>query len=319
MSDKRREMPDAEIERVLKEYRRQKQTEADVEDIPEAETKKQHIVFLKISAFFKSLSKKFWSSLDKLDRELMYPNKWWSRAFDKIYNFRLLILDKSAAFAEKKRICPYLLDFAYFTIKGEIICFFISICSFLIFSLIYHEYFLIFKILCGLLLIFPLVILIVPLLNQVVPLYLLDILTLKRTVTRNVELRIIGIQITVGKFMETDISYLPRFFNTAIPCYFFYIPLKDNHVPKSSEPKESPQFYRCRESYQGKEWRTFRFIMTKRKSKQIDKLFKLDPSAEFEITYLFFSHILQKIRPIDGYEYAEGVAEILESINKMYP
>lgn len=319
MSDKRREMPDAEIERVLKEYRRQKQTEADVQDIPEAETKKQHIIFLKISAFFKSLSKKFWSSLDKLDRELMYPNKWWSRSFDKIYNFRLLILDKSAAFAEKKRICPYLLDFAYSIIRSFIICLLLSIPIYIIIGLYWGEFKTALLFVVCMDLIVPSLMLLLAFLNLVVPLYLLDILTLKRTVTRNVELRIIGIQITVGKFMETDISYLPRFFNTAIPCYFFYIPLKDNHVPKSSKPKEPPQFYRCKGSYQGKEWRTFRFIMTKRKSKQIDKLFKLDPSAEFEITYLFFSHILQKIRPIEGYEYAKSVPEILESINKMYP
>ncbi|MBQ6810549.1 MAG: hypothetical protein IJO94_03990 [Firmicutes bacterium] len=59
--------------------------------------------------------------------------------------------------------------------------------------------------------------------------------------------------------------------------------------------------------------------MTKKKSKQIDKLFEMVPSAEFEITYLRFSHILKEIRPIEGYEYPEGTKEICDKINKMYP
>ena len=69
----------------------------------------------------------------------------------------------------------------------------------------------------------------------------------------------------------------------------------------------------------GREHKSVRFVITKRKSKQIDKLFELVPSAEFEITYYFFSHILKEIHPIKGYEYPDGVKEICDRINKMYP
>ena len=60
-------------------------------------------------------------------------------------------------------------------------------------------------------------------------------------------------------------------------------------------------------------------IMTRQKSDFLDYLTELEPTAEFEITYLKFSRRLQKIEPIPEWEYAEGVAELCEKISKMYP
>ena len=59
--------------------------------------------------------------------------------------------------------------------------------------------------------------------------------------------------------------------------------------------------------------------MTKQKSDLLDELIWLEPTAEFEIRYLKYSKLLQEIRPIEGWEYAEGVAELCEKISKMYP
>ena len=59
--------------------------------------------------------------------------------------------------------------------------------------------------------------------------------------------------------------------------------------------------------------------MTKQKSDLLDELIRLEPTAEFEIRYLKYSKLLQEIRPIEGWEYAEGVSELCEKISKMYP
>ena len=59
--------------------------------------------------------------------------------------------------------------------------------------------------------------------------------------------------------------------------------------------------------------------MTKQKSDLLDEVIQLEPTAEFEIVYLRFSRYLQEIRPIEGWEYAEGVAELCEKINNLYP
>ena len=41
-----------------------------------------------------------------------------------------------------------------------------------------------------------------------------------------------------------------------------------------------------------------------------------EPSMEFEVEYLFFSKLLTGIYPIEGYEYPEGVPELLRKLNR---
>ena len=51
-----------------------------------------------------------------------------------------------------------------------------------------------------------------------------------------------------------------------------------------------------------------------------EDLYELEPSLEFRLEYLHFSKLLTGIYPIEGYEYAEGVPEILENItNAVHP
>ncbi len=45
------------------------------------------------------------------------------------------------------------------------------------------------------------------------------------------------------------------------------------------------------------------------------ELTEKEPSMEFEVEYLFFSKLLINIRPIEGYDYPEGVPELLEKLN----
>ncbi len=46
------------------------------------------------------------------------------------------------------------------------------------------------------------------------------------------------------------------------------------------------------------------------------ELTKKEPSMEFEVEYLFFSKLLTGIYPIEGYDYPEGVTELLEKLNR---
>ena len=51
-----------------------------------------------------------------------------------------------------------------------------------------------------------------------------------------------------------------------------------------------------------------------------EDLYELEPSLEFQLEYLHFSKLLTGIYPIEGYEYAEGVPDILENItNAVHP
>ncbi|MBQ1251455.1 MAG: hypothetical protein IIY02_00915, partial [Firmicutes bacterium] len=96
--------------------------------------------------------------------------------------------------------------------------------------------------------------------------------------------------------------------------------LMEDAAPKSSAKKQCFRFY---------EDTPFRFdpqkckhifgVMTRQKSDLLDRLIELEPTAEFEITYLKHSKILKKIAPIPGWEYADGVAELCEEISNMYP
>ncbi len=46
------------------------------------------------------------------------------------------------------------------------------------------------------------------------------------------------------------------------------------------------------------------------------ELIEKEPSMEFEVEYLFFSKLLTGIYPIEGYDYPEGVPELLDKLNR---
>ena len=58
---------------------------------------------------------------------------------------------------------------------------------------------------------------------------------------------------------------------------------------------------------------------SKQKSVLLDRLYELEPTAAFEISYLKYRRLFQKIAPIPGWKYADGVAELCEEISNMYP
>lgn len=262
--------------------------------------------------------------LTKLEKPLNCLNTVYNKFYDnKYYPF----YEKVVNWIHKHQFCPYLVDFIYSIIR-LFLCFSIGVpLAFLLLTLItiVTRYYSISEIvyisIAGPYISVLALTALFFVCSPTIWLYLLDLITFKRVRRRNVELRIIRIQITVVAFRgEGPINYLYYFYKGyPSACYFMYIPLKKEHTPFSSPSKEPPRFYRFGKDFMGREHKSVRFIITKRKSKQIDKLFELVPSAEFEITYYFFSHILKEIHPIEGYEYPEGVKEICDRINKMYP
>ena len=101
------------------------------------------------------------------------------------------------------------------------------------------------------------------------------------------------------------------------------VSLKYNILLTSMKPKQSKcikpfRYYDCADHVSLK-CKSVNWIMTKQKSDLLDELIRLEPTAEFEIRYLKYSKLLQEIRPIEGWEYAEGVPELCEKISKMYP
>ena len=98
--------------------------------------------------------------------------------------------------------------------------------------------------------------------------------------------------------------------------------LTDMATPKKS-PHVKPFCYYEPRFFCGdlrrKKCKSVNWIMTKQKSDLLDELIRLEPVAEFEIRYLKYSKLLQEIRPIEGWKYAEGVPELCEKISKMYP
>ena len=261
--------------------------------------------------------------LSPFERPINKIGEWYDHFHDHIY---YPLWQRMVKWVIEHRFCPYVLDYVYGVVRlfcGLTLALPLIFILFLLISLITprsaEE---LITITLGVtygiglfLVLFNLVF------SPVVWLYLLDCLTLKRKVYRRAELGIVRIQITVVTFRGNGpLSYLSYFFNDhPVPCYFLYRPLKENHAPMSSADKKPPAFYRGGKDKMGSGYKSVRFIMTKKKSKQIDNLLRLVPSAEFEICYLPFSRILREIRPIEGYDYPEGVKELCEKISKMYP
>ena len=261
------------------------------------------------------------------------------KVYDKYYS----IPEKIGGWCVKHRIYPFFIEFGYFLFQKCGFCFFsmLFLAPLFLFGLIYSRsplWFYPYFTGCLCLALLGISIAIEFLFIRVVPCYLLDLLSFKRKVRNNVELKMFCHKVTNPLWIPFPISdsqiYVPfeesfcfpsalvRFFGRkAIPCYCYYRKLKNDVLPKESPKKEAPGFYK-RITGTGKRSlcysRVF-FIMTKTKAKYIDRLFEMEPTAEFEITYLLFSRYLQEIRPIEGWEYAEGVPELCEKISKMYP
>lgn len=121
---------------------------------------------------------------------------------------------------------------------------------------------------------------------------------------------------------ELDLTtYMPEIYGIAIPVFYMYRPLPENAVPKASPKKKPMRIFEedCDYIFFQKASAYFRIILTEEKSRLLDDLIRLEPSGEFEIRYRKFGKMLVEIRPIEGWEYAEGVAELCEKISKMYP
>ncbi len=97
-----------------------------------------------------------------------------------------------------------------------------------------------------------------------------------------------------------------------------YCLLPDSAKSKQSKCIKPFRYYDCADHISLK-CKSVNWIMTKQKSDLLDELIRLEPPAEFEICYLKYSKLLLEIRPIEGWEYAEGVPELCEKISKMYP
>lgn len=151
------------------------------------------------------------------------------------------------------------------------------------------------------------------------PLSIMDSLFSKSAQIKRISLTIIRPFSTALNFfdMSSDLCYI--FEGFPYPCKWFYYELEKGHEQKTSKAHLPPCFYQDKFRPRGNEGKFIRLILTEPKSELIDKLYLLEPTMEFEVTYFRFSKFLKEIRPIEGYEYAEGVPELLEKINAMYP
>lgn len=143
----------------------------------------------------------------------------------------------------------------------------------------------------------------------------------KPKVSRSVELASLTVNVT-NPNCKTDqpLSYISDLYPVVGYCfYFWYNPLPEDANPKSSRKKAPLNVFGDNfvEHQKGKKY--FRIILSEEKADLFDQLFQLEPTAEFEITYLKYSNFFQSIRPIEGWEYAEGVPELCEKISKLYP
>lgn len=113
--------------------------------------------------------------------------------------------------------------------------------------------------------------------------------------------------------------FFPRDYN-AVPAKMYCIEQNEEIKQKISAHKKPFYFYEKNTNYfVPKCDLEINLIMTRQKSDLLDRLIEAEPTAEFEITYLKHSRILKKIAPIPGHTYADGVAELCEEINRMYP
>lgn len=153
----------------------------------------------------------------------------------------------------------------------------------------------------------------------VFPLSLMDSLFGQNTQIKTMSLTAIRHFHTATNFIwySSDLRYI--FDGFPYPCKWFYYELEKGHEQKTSKSHLPPCFYQDKFRPRGTATKFIRLIFTEPKSDLIDELYRLEPTMEFEVTYLRFSKLLKEIRPIEGYEYAEGVPELLEKINAMYP
>lgn len=116
-------------------------------------------------------------------------------------------------------------------------------------------------------------------------------------------------------------SIFPREY-IAAPIIFTYKELSENATPKKSPKKKEFDIYtsdRFRPYPKGKGYKDLNWILTTQKCDVLNEMMRLEPTAEYEIDFTKHSNLLLEIRPIEGWEYAEGVPELCEKISKMYP
>ena len=149
-----------------------------------------------------------------------------------------------------------------------------------------------------------------------------DKLTKKKIVKKNVNILSIFVRHTSDSFSRENDSIIYYFYPEEYATFavaMFYQELESNVAPKSSSPQRPFNLYEQDYVPTPYKKKSVNWIMTKQKSDLLDELIRLEPTAEFEIRYLKYSKSLQEIRPIEGWEYAEGVPELCEKISKMYP
>ena len=141
---------------------------------------------------------------------------------------------------------------------------------------------------------------------------------------------------------QSDLYYLVPESSFIFPILFYCMELPEGHVPRSSAPAydvqvasewpveddavdESKELIEVIQPFFLNDAETeemLRQCKTRLKAafpaEAIDWFIELtekEPSMEFEVEYLFFSKLLTGIYPIEGYDYPEGVTELLAKLN----
>ena len=123
------------------------------------------------------------------------------------------------------------------------------------------------------------------------------------------------------------------------PLVFFCEELPEGHIPRSSAPKYDLSFslkidpekepelaeLERNDPYLAnfasneadlKKWKIRpKLALSETGINDLIALQEKEPSMEFEVEYLFFSKLLTGIYPIEGYDYPEGVTELLAKLN----
>ncbi len=137
----------------------------------------------------------------------------------------------------------------------------------------------------------------------------------------------------------SDIYELGKESELIFPLKFFCAELPEGHIPRSSAPeydfsyaalfdpeeepelavmeRNDPRFLNFASNEADlKRWKIRpKLALSETGIDALIALQKKEPSMEFEVEYLFFSKLLTGIYPIEGYDYPEGVTELLTKLN----
>ncbi len=138
----------------------------------------------------------------------------------------------------------------------------------------------------------------------------------------------------------SDIYALDSGTEAIFPVRFLCAELPEDHIPRSSAPKydiavglrydpdTEPEYEHTRatepiimnaacEGEDLYQWKIRpRMVISETGLDDFIALQEKEPSMEFEVEYLFFSKLLTGIYPIEGYDYPEGVTELLAKLNR---